>query len=244
MTSFVIAGSASLLFGLAAALLISKRYSLPASATWTLLGMGAAGWLLAKIPKGVVVFSTFLAKGLPLQMDSSTLEHTLKSDFSLLFVSAVSAGVFEEAMKPVALYFAPRIRRIGPGFLLGTIIGLGAGTLESLNFHVGAILGAAMEQTPIRTLLYVPLERLLAVAFHAALTAVVVHFALKRKVLTGLGIAASIHTLADVLLPWLQLHGWTDTWSTQLLFAAFVALTIGVVVAIVRRTPSPQTEPS
>ena len=241
MTAFVIVGSASLLLGLAAAFLIAKRYALPARATWTLLGMGAAGWLLAKIPKGLIVFSAFIAKGLPLQMDSTTLEHTLKSDFSLLLVAAVSAGVFEEAIKPIALYFSPNSRRVGPGFLLGTIIGLGAGTVESLNFHVGAVLGAAMQQTSIGGLLDVPVERLLAVAFHAALTAMVVHFAFRRRGLTGLAIAASIHTLADLVLPWLQLHGWTDTWSSQLLFAALVVLTIGVAVAIVR-TPAQRTE--
>ena len=238
MTAFLILSCVSLLLPLAFAVWIARRRHLSLSMTWALLGMGAAGWIIAKIPKGVVILAMFKAKGLPLQMDEATLERALARDVVLLLVAAVTAGIFEEAGKPILLYFTPKIRQASAPAVLGALIGIGAGVLEALNFETGALVRVLMYATPIATQTYVPVERVLATIFHATLTAMLVHMSMNGRAAAGLVLAALLHSVADFLIPWLQVNGRATMWQAEGVFLVVVVLALITATLVVRFSPA------
>jgi uncharacterized membrane protein YhfC len=191
------------------------------------LAIGAAGWLLAKIPKSLVILPVMLAKGLPLQMETPQFEELLRTDLTFLVVAAASAGVFEETCKPLGLLlFKERLSR-HTAAAIGWIVGIGAGLLESMNFIGGAaysILGP--DQAAVAEVIHVPVERLAISFFHGALTAIVVSLALQRRYLIAFGIPILIHFGADLIIPYAQVHGMiTDPRGIQAVVVTWVALT-------------------
>lgn len=227
MSRYVLLSILALLLPFAVSVFLAKRHHIADQKLLLFLAIGAAGWLLAKIPKSLVILPLMLAKGLPLQMETSQFEELLRTDLTLLVVAAASAGVFEEACKPLGLLlFKKRLSR-HTAAATGWIVGIGAGLLESLNFIGGAaysVLGP--DQVAVADVIHVPVERMAISFFHGALTAIVVSLAVQRRYLIAFGIPILIHFGADLTIPYAQVHGMiTDPWVIQTVVAIWVALT-------------------
>lgn len=190
------------------------------------LAIGAVGWLLAKVPKGFLILPIFVMKGLPLQMEASQVEELLRTDLSLLLVAALAAGLFEEAFKPVGLLLVrPRLSP-ATAATTGWLVGVGAGLLEAVNF-IGAELYRilALKQVTFGQAWHVPVERLLIIFFHGALTSLLVYFVLQRRYFIGLSLPFIIHFAADFVMPYMQLQKLvTSIWLLQGITLAWVAL--------------------
>jgi hypothetical protein len=70
----------------------------------------------------------------------------------------------------------------------------------------------------------VPIERLLIIFFHGALTSLLVYFVLHRRYFIGLALPFFIHFAADFVMPYLQVQKLiTNVWFLQGLILIWVA---------------------
>ena len=200
--------------------------------TWSLLGLGAAAWVVAKIPKGLLLWPFF--GGASSEADVARL---LAASTALLFLAALAAGLFEEGAKllGVAVVRGRTDRRYW--VRAGWLIGLGTGAIEFVNFCLAEFLrhGAAASAM-------VPVERLAIAVLHGSLGALAARFAASGFWIRGWLLAAALHAGIDVLIPYVQLHGIVAEGVRLSVFTVAVAgvISLGAMRDIRRRaTPIP-----
>ena len=227
MKLYVILSIVTLALPFVVSIFLARTNRIPKQNLFLFLAIGAGGWIVAKIPKGLVILPFMLARGMPLQMEPAQFEKLLRTDLLFLVVAAVSAGVFEEVCKPLGLLLVKSRISLANAAATGWIVGIGAGLLESLNFLGGTayrIVGP--EQAAISEVLHVPVERLFITFFHGALTAIVVFMVMRRRYWVGLGVPILIHFAIDLAMPYAQVHGIiSDTWRVQGVIVVWVVLT-------------------
>lgn len=184
--------------------LAMRRHGIPKGRLGLLLLFGAAGWMLAKIPKALIVLPTFILHGLPLRMSESQFEAALRDNPGVLAVAALSAGVFEELLKPSLLLLRPQWVDSRNASLVGWALGIGAGVLEAILILMRSLRAASFAS--VASAMEAPLERLFVVAFHGSLTACLVHSMLRRRRLIGLGVPIAAHAAVDFVFPFLVVH--------------------------------------
>jgi len=215
-----------------ALLVLARRMDIPAGRFLAWFGLGASGWMLAKIPKAAVVLPLFLVKGLPLQMDAGRFEELLRTDASILLAGSLAAAVFEELSKPLGLLLLRRSISPSSAALAGWVAGVGAGVLEALTVLAGdAYRIAVLHHATFASSVHVPIERCFIVAFHGALTAFLVSYVSRRRYLIGVLVPIGLHALINVVFTYLQVHRLLSLWAIEVLIAVFVMSTVAVVVA-------------
>ena len=122
MAFFILLSVLSLAVPFVMAFFIARHSAIPIRNVGLFLLVGIGGWMIAKIPKGVLILPIFIMKGLPLQMEANQLEEFLRTDISLLLVTAIAAGIFEEVCKPLGLLlFKSKLNSAGAS--IGWIVG-------------------------------------------------------------------------------------------------------------------------
>ena len=207
MTVFIIFATLSFLLPILGVFIAGRRARIRRRSLGLFLAIGAIGWILAKIPKAIIILPIFVIKKLPLQMEASQVEELLRTDLSLLLAGALAAGLFEELCKPLGLLLVKSQLSPATAATTGWVVGVGAGLLEAVNF-IGAELYRvlALKQVTFSQVWHVPLERLLIIFFHGALTSLLVYFVLHRRYFIGLALPFLIHFAADFVLPYLQVQ--------------------------------------
>lgn len=200
------------------------------------LAVGAGGWLVAKIPKGLVVIPYMLLNDMSLQMDPAELEQLLSTDLTFLFMGAVVAGVFEELFKPAGLLFFREKITVENAAVIGLVVGIGAGWLEALNVIGGQFYSiTALGKGSFLSSLHVPVERLLIIFFHGSMTALLVALVRNRKFLLGLSVPIVIHFALDYVMTYLQVRDLVEhIWLIQGLTAAWVIVSGLLAYLIIR----------
>ena len=191
--------------------------------TSMLLAVGALGWLLAKLPKAAIVLPYMNWAGIPLDGGGQSLDEIMLQQPGFLLVGALAAGIFEELFKPVGLLV---VRRLPRHLIAGAVIGAGAGLLEAVNFVAAAALTSDFQAT-------IPLERLTAIAFHGALTALLVTGFRRGQALWVIAPIA-LHVAADWFIPWLQLTGAVGPVGALGVFGALTLISVLLAVGLYR----------
>ena len=210
------------------------RKALPKTRLAALLGLGGLGWLLAKLPKAAVVLPTFAAYGLPFKMESAQFETALREHFVLLLVAALAAGVFEELCKPAGLLLFRKWINDHDAALLGWALGIGAGALEALLILLGQA-GALAGTDSLWAVLEPPSERFFIIFFHGSMTAFLVSFIWRRRFFLGLGVSITVHSMADLVFPYLTVNKILGPVAIQLALYIFVAVFSIIVLKNIRR---------
>lgn len=243
MVEYLILGVFAILVPVSVAYIAGRKESFGLKEVLTFSGIGALGWIIAKIPKAAVVLPYMLANDLSLQMQENELEALLRTDFMFLLVGAVSAGVFEEACKPLGLLLIrKRLTQLSKMAVIGWIVGTGAGALEALNFIVGeAVRISLFQQGSFEASLHIPVERFLIIFQHAALTGTLVPLVFKKRYLMVLMVPVLNHTALDVVFPYLQVHDIvTNPWTIQGILLLWVVSTCLVMFLLM---PGGESQP-
>lgn len=222
---FISAGVCLLGPATAAIILIIKR-----RASWLMFLLGAVSFtvsqLLLRIPLlgelgGTVWFTMF-----------AITQRTL-----YLFLIALSAGVFEEAGRFIALRFVNRDLLTWDN---GILFGLGHGGIEAFMLvglpyvktiadTLSGVNTTAALNIPSVYYLIGGIERTLAVALHIGFTMLVL-YAVKRRKLWFVMLAVALHAVVDMFAVFLQPANVAQVWLVEGILALFAAAAIFITI--------------
>lgn len=232
---FVVGALLALLAPILVAYHSGRRSRLSPNQVAIFMGIGALGWILAKIPKAIVVLPLMKARGIDLTASPAVIERALAEDLWFALIAAAAAGVFEEITKPVGLLFRKDGQVTTSPFLAGWIVGLGAGLIEAVNSILGAAIIGFGPGGALASAVAAPWERIGVIAFHGALTSLVVGGYVQRRFLL-IGAAILVHAAVDYVVPQAQLRGMLPgTFAVAGVMAVIGALTVFSAWATSRR---------
>ena len=213
---------------------IGKRMQAGPKRVAIFMGIGAAGWLIAKIPKGIILLPMLKARGIPLDADPEMISNLLATDIWFTLVAAAAAGLFEELLKPAGVLLLRDKSATDRPFLLGWIVGLGAGLIEAINFVIGAGITGFAAGGDLAATAVAPYERLAVVAFHGALTSLVVGGWFSRRYVLIVG-AIVLHAAVDFFVPLAQLRGiLTGTLTIALVMSIIATITVWLALRLAK----------